>query len=91
MISVGLGYIVNHVVSTKFDIDITILSSYCSISDHPITGSIMVTAFRFEFYLCPFLLITYGPIIYTQSSLHGITSDSLAGNLPYFLFERFVR
>ena len=40
MISIDLGYIVNHVVYTKFAIDIAILASYCVISNRPITGYI---------------------------------------------------
>ena len=58
MITVGLGYLVNHVVSTKFVIDIALLSSYFVISDHPVTGSIVVTAFIFKIYFFPFILMT---------------------------------
>ena len=90
MISIGLGYLVNHVVYTKFDIVIALLLSYCVILDHPVTGSIMVMAFRFKFYFCPFIIMTYGPMIYTHILLHGISSSSLASNLPYFVFEHFV-
>ena len=46
----GLVRMVNRVVSTKFAIDITIFSSYIVILDHPVTGSIIVTAFIFKFY-----------------------------------------
>ena len=45
VISVGLGYIVYHRVSTKFTIYIALLLSYCVILDHPVTGSIMLTGF----------------------------------------------
>ena len=58
VISIGLWYLVNHLVTTKFTIDIAILSSYCVILNHPVTGSIMVIDFRINFYFCPFLLMT---------------------------------
>ena len=90
MISVVIGYLVNHIVSTKFSIDIAPLFSYCVISNHPVTGSIMVTAFRSKFYFFPYLLMTYGPTIYTHCLFHDIYSASLAGNLPYFIFDNFV-
>ena len=50
MISVGLAYIFNHVVSTNFVIYTALLSSYCVILNHPVTGSIKVTAFIFNFF-----------------------------------------
>ena len=46
VISIGLGYLDSHVVSIKFTIYITLLSSYYAISNHPVTGSIIVSAFR---------------------------------------------
>ena len=91
MISIGLVYIVKHVVSTKFAIDIAFLLSHCVISDHPVTGSIIVTAFRFKFYFFTFIIMTQGPIISTHSLFHVISSASLDGNLPYFIFDCFVR
>ena len=84
VISVGLRYLVNHVVSTKFAINISILLLYCVISNHLVTGSIIVTAFIFKFSSFPFPLMTQGPIIYTHSLFRGISSYSLAGSLPYF-------
>ena len=52
-ISVGLGYLVNHVVSTKFAIDIALFSSYCVISNHPVTGYHgNGFRFKFSFFLC---------------------------------------
>ena len=44
----------------------------------------MVIDLRFKSYLFPFLLMTQGPIRYKHSLFHGISSASLAGNLPYF-------
>ena len=51
VISVGLRYLVNHLVSTKSAIYIALLSSYCIISNRYVTGFITVTAFRFNFFL----------------------------------------
>ena len=90
VISVGLGYLVNHIFSTKFAVDITLLLSYCVILNHPVTGSIMVTDFRFKYYLFPVLSMTQGPIISTQSLFRGISSVSLAGSLPYFIIDCVV-
>ena len=58
VISIGLGYLDSHIVSTKFAIDIDILSSYCAILNHPVTGLIIVTAFRCKFYFLTFLPMT---------------------------------
>ena len=91
MISVGLGYLVNRVFSTKFAVDITIFLSYCVILNHPVTGSIMKTDFRFKCYLFLFPIMTQGPIRYTQSFFRGISSVSLAGNLRYFIIDSFLR
>ena len=58
MISIDVWYLESHVVSTKLEIDIAILSLYCVISNHPVTGSIIVTAFSCKFYFYPFLRMT---------------------------------
>ena len=87
----GLGYLVNHTVSTKLAIDIALMSSYCVILNHPVTWSIMVMDFIFKFYFCPFLNLTKGPIRSTQIFFRGILSASLAGNLLYCIFYRFIR
>ena len=58
LISIGLGYLDSHVVSTKFVIDIALLSSYCAISNHPVTGSRIVTDFRCKFSFLPVILIS---------------------------------
>ena len=42
----GHGYRTSHVVSTKFSIFINFLSLYCIISNHLLTGSIIVTNFN---------------------------------------------
>ena len=83
VISIILEYLDSHVVSTNFSIDIDILSLYCAISNHPVTGLIIAMNFRCR-------LMTWAPMRYTQSLFHGIYSDSLAGNLPYFLFDCFL-
>ena len=46
VISTGHGYRTSHVVSTKFTIAIAFLSLYYVISNHPVTGSIIVTYFK---------------------------------------------
>ena len=48
-------------------------------------------AFRYKFYFFLFLHMTYGCIISTQSLFHDISSANLDGNLPYLLFDSFVR
>ena len=90
-ISFGLGYLVSHIVWTKFVIDIALLLLYYVVQNSPVTGSIIVMNFRFKFYFCSFILVNKGPIRSTQSLFHGISSASFAGNLPYFLFGRFLR
>ena len=84
MISIGPGYIFNHIVSTKLAIDITFLSSYFVISNYPVTGSIMVTALRFKMYLFLFLIIVLGPISYKHRLFHGISSSNLSDNFISF-------
>ena len=66
------------------------LSSYSTTSNHNVTGSIIVTDFICKFSFLNFLRMMQGPIISTQSLFRSIYSDILAGNLPYFLFDRFV-
>ena len=56
VISTGHGYRTSHVVSTKFAIVITFMLWYCVTSNHPVMGSIIVTAFKINGSL-PFLLI----------------------------------
>ena len=55
MISIGLGYLVNHVVSNKFAIYIALLTSYYVILNHPATRYIMATDFRLKFSFFTFL------------------------------------
>ena len=69
--SIGLGYLESHVVSTKFAIYMALLSLYCAISNHHIIGSIIVTHFKSEFYLLPFLPMIQGTIISTQVLFHN--------------------
>ena len=56
VISIGLGYLVNHVVSTKFPVYIALLLSYCAIWNRHVTGYITITAFRCKFVSFPFFL-----------------------------------
>ena len=89
VIYIGLGYLDSHVVSTKFVIVISLLSLYSVILNHPVTGSMIVTAFRSKLYFLPFIHMTQVPIISTYILFHGIYSVNLAGNLPYFFFDVF--
>ena len=91
VIYIGLSYLDSHVVSTKFAIDAALLLSYCTISNHYVTVSIIVTDFRCKIYFFAFLLMTQGPIRSTHILFHDIPSDILAGNLTFFLFDFFVR
>ena len=91
VISVDQGYLVFHIASTHFENFITCLSLYCVISNYPVMGSITVTDFRFRSYFFPLIYIMYGPIRSTKSLFHSISPDNLSGNIPYFLFEIFVR
>ena len=90
VISSGLGYIVNHIVSNKFIISIVILYSYCVIWIHPVTESIIVIFIIFKISFYPFLLMTKAPIISSHILFHGISSDSLGGNFHFFAIYRFV-
>ena len=83
VISICIGYLDSHLISTKFAIDIAVLSSYCTISNHPVTGFIIVTNFRCKFSFSPFCLMTQGLIRSTNSLFHGISLANLAGNLLY--------
>ena len=55
--SVVLGYLVNHILSTKFLIAIALLSSYCIISNYHVTESIMVTPFKSKISFFAFILM----------------------------------
>ena len=69
MIYVGQGYLVKHIVSTKLAIVIAHLSLYSSISNHPVTGSIKVTALILKFYLFSFHLLylhRFYSMVFTQ-------------------------
>ena len=89
VISTGHGYRTSLVVSTNFMITITFLLLYCVISNHPVTRSIVVTAFRIKGYLT-FIPILLGPMRSKNILSQGISSTSVAGNWLY-LFDCFVR
>ena len=50
------------------------------ISNHPVSGSVVVKAFNMRGLSLPYILILYGPIRYTNNLSHGIYFDSLGGN-----------
>ena len=80
VISIGIGYLYIHLVTNNLALDISILSLYWVISNHLVTGSMIVTAFRCKFSFCPLPLMTQIRIRYTISLFHGIYSAKLAGN-----------
>ena len=51
----------------------------------------MVMGFIYKISFFTFIIMIQGPIRSTQTLFHGIYSASLADNLPYFIFDRFVR
>ena len=83
MIPTGHGYRTSHVVSTKFATVIAFLLLCCVTSKCPVTGFIIVTAFNIRG-IFSFLLILWGIMRSTHSLFHGVSSASLAGDLPYF-------
>ena len=72
-----------------FAIDITLLLSYWVISNYPVTGSIAVTAFIFIFIFFPFIISALGHFRSKHILFCRISSDYLAGNLPYFFIWQF--
>ena len=82
VISTGYVYPTSNVVSTKFKIVIAFLSLYCIISNHLVTGYIIVMTFNIIDSL-PFIHILYPPTRSTHSLFHGIYSAKLAGSLLY--------
>ena len=90
LISTGHGYRTSRVVYTKFSITIAFLSLYSVISNHPVTGSIILEVFKIKGSL-PFLSILYRSMRSTYILFQGIYSDSLSGNWPFVLLTVFVR
>ena len=83
---VGHGYLVNHAISTRLAILIAVLSfSMDAISNHPVAGSIIVTAYSFNGFSLPRVGIVYGPTRSTHSISHGSLFASLGVTLPCFL------
>ena len=58
VISVGLGYLSNNLVPTKFVIDITRLFLYRVILNHPVIGLIILTALPFVLILNVHFLVS---------------------------------
>ena len=69
---------------------IVCLLSYCVISNHYVTGSIIVMDFKRRSYLSDLLNLMKVPIRPKHILFQGFVSALLAGNLPYFLFDLFV-
>ena len=89
VISNGQRYLYNHIVSTKSAIIIYFLSQCCIISNHTVTGSIIVTGFKVSISFT-FICIFMG-LLDLQRGFHDVLSAKLAGNLPFFVghFARF--
>ena len=82
-ISIGQGYLVIHLILTKFAIVVASLSSYFVLSKYPVTGLTTVT----DLYLClisfpSFLLRIYLLYLHRFYSLVCFV-DKLSGNLWY--------
>ena len=72
--------------STRFDIIAACLSMYCTVSNHPVSGSIIVKDFSMGGLSWPSILILYRPIISTNNLSHGMVSAFLAVNFTYLNF-----
>ena len=81
VISVCQWCLVKNVVSTKYVVDISRLSSYRIILNHPVTWLIILTSLIFKISFFPFLFMTWEHIRYTQSLSYGVYLDYLADNL----------
>jgi hypothetical protein len=81
---VGLGYLHNHVFSTRFAHVMALLLGILTTSNQEVAGSNIVIACND---CVPFFVRTvYGPIRSTHSILQGCDSTSLTGRCPYFFF-----
>ena len=84
VIIVGLGYLHNHIFSTRFAIIAVYLSLYFIILNHPVSGYIIVKDFCMSESSLPPLPILNGIVIYTNDMSQVMASASLAGKRPYF-------
>ena len=80
------GYLHNHVCSTRFYIISVCMSLYCTISNHPVSRSIIVKSYSMSASWWPFLLIIYRPIWSHHSLYCGMASASLGCSFPYLGF-----
>ena len=79
------GYLVRHIVSTKFMIVIDCLSLYCATPNHPITGWVIVTDLGHKLDFPLSIRILKGPINSTNTLFHVSSSANLSCNLLCFL------
>ena len=84
VISVSLGYIVNHVVSTNSAIDINHLFSHRVTSNHPVTWSIMVIDLELNFVFFSFFL-WHGDLLYLHI-VYSVVSSQLPYLVIYYIF-----
>ena len=81
--SVGHGYRVNQVNSSRLAISSAAFMSTWVISNHPVAGSIMVR--QWSCVSCLPFPILYGPMRSMHKVCHGTTSGAgLGGSFPYF-------
>ena len=78
-----------YVVSTNFTMVNALFLSCCIIKKHPTMVLIIATYFIIRSLSFTFLHMTCGPITYTQSLFHGISSANVSGDLPYFYLTIF--
>ena len=60
-------YLRNHNFPTRYDFVASCMLLYCTISDHPVTESIIVKVYIMRELSWPSLLILYGPVIYNKN------------------------
>ena len=82
----GQGYQVSHVSSTSLSTTSAVLVLISLISNHPVPGSIIVTAHNLIGFLffCMSLYYLYGPIKSTHRVSHGTCSACFSGRFLYF-------
>ena len=84
MVSNSHGYQTIHVFSTNFLVVITFLLLYYNTKNHPDTRYILVPDFKVrELFQCQNIL--WEDMRSTKRLVHGVSSSSLTGHLPFFL------
>ena len=84
IIIICLGYLHNHILSTRFSIIAACLLFHCIISNQQVSGSIIAKYFSMSGPSWPSILIIHGIIISTNGLSQVRASTSLAVKMPYF-------